>query len=419
MSRQGGGRLRVVVFTAEVPWGMSESFVLSELVELERRVEALLVIPVRPATPLFHGAEARSVAEFALCVPLLSVRVIVGAIGVTLGSPARVARVTLELVRASRSWWILLKNVAVLPKALYATRLVRAFGAGHIHAHWASVPASMAFIVSRLTGIPWSVTAHRFDIAEDNLLRVKIQSARFARVISSRGRREVLRIIGEPDQPNLVELHVGTHIPPIPLDVHPSDGRPPVVVCVANLVAIKGHRYLVDACRILRERGVSFSCQIIGAGPLRSAIERQVRDLGLDACVRVRGPVLHDEVMAMLREGECDVAVLPSIRMANGAEEGIPVALMEALAHRVPAVATETGGIPELLGDGAGVLVKPASSIDLANALERLLADPVGRAALAGTGRRRIERDFNGAMIADRLVALMEPDAAVRSWTQG
>ena len=110
----------------------------------------------------------------------------------------------------------------------------------------------------------------------------------------------------------------------------------------------------------------------------------------------------------MLREGECDVMVLPSIRMADGAEEGIPVALMEALAHGVPAVATETGGIPELLADGAGVLVKPASSIDLADALERLLTDPVARAALADAGRGRVERDFDGALIADRLVALME-----------
>ncbi|HEY7474012.1 MAG TPA: glycosyltransferase [Vicinamibacterales bacterium] len=400
-------RLRVVVFTAEVPWGMSESFVLSELVEVARRVEALLVIPVRPVTPLFHGSEARSVAESSVRVPLLSVRVIARAIRIFFGSPARVARVAFELLRASRSWPILLKNLAVLPKALYVTRLVRAFDAGHIHAHWASVPASMAFVVSRLTGIPWSVTAHRFDIAEDNLLRVKVQSARFARVISARGRREVLRIIGEQDQPNLVELHMGTHLPPVPLDVHRHDGRPPVVVCLANLFAIKGHRYLVDACRILRDRGVSFSCQIIGDGPLRSAIERQVRDLKLDAMIRMRGPIPHDEVIAMLRAGECDIAVLPSIRMADGAEEGIPVALMEALAHGVPVVATETGGIPELLGDGAGVLVKPASSIDLADALERLLADPAARARLAETGRRRVARDFDGAVIAERLVTLM------------
>ena len=322
-----------------------------------------------------------------------------------MGPRLRVVVFTAE--RASRNWWILLKNVTVFPKALYVTRLVRAFDAGHIHAHWASVPASMAFVVSRLTGIPWSFTAHRFDIAEDNVLRVKVQSARFARVISARGRREVLRIIREQDQKNLVELHMGTRLPPVSLEVQRRDGRPPVVVCVANLVAIKGDRYLVDACRILRERGVSFSCQIIGAGPLRRAIEHQVRDLGLDAWVRVRGPIPHDEVMAMLREGECDIAVLPSIRMADGAEEGIPVALMEALAHGVPTVATETGGIPELLGDGAGVLVKPASSIGLADALERLLADPAARIALAETGRRRVARDFDVAVISERLVTLM------------
>jgi len=86
----------------------------------------------------------------------------------------------------------------------------------------------------------------------------------------------------------------------------------------------------------------------------------------------------------------------------------IPVALMEALAYRIPAISTETGGIPELLGDGAGILVKPADSAALADAMEEAMTNPVRRALLSDAGFMRVSAKFNLETVADQLVALME-----------
>jgi glycosyltransferase involved in cell wall biosynthesis len=81
---------------------------------------------------------------------------------------------------------------------------------------------------------------------------------------------------------------------------------------------------------------------------------------------------------------------------------------MEALAHGVPAISTESGGIPELLGDGAGVLVKPADAKALADAIQRVMEDPNYRATLIHTGYARVSADFNIRTVAERLVALMQ-----------
>jgi glycosyltransferase involved in cell wall biosynthesis len=133
-----------------------------------------------------------------------------------------------------------------------------------------------------------------------------------------------------------------------------------------------------------------------------------VRDLGLREYVQLRGRLPHDEVVRMYQRREIDMVVHPSIETSSGEHEGIPVALMEAMAHRVPAISTESGGIPELLGDGAGVLVKPADAKALADAIQRVIQDSDYRATLIESGFAKVSADFNIRTVADRLVALME-----------
>jgi len=123
--------------------------------------------------------------------------------------------------------------------------------------------------------------------------------------------------------------------------------------------------------------------------------------------VRLRGRLRHEEVVGMLREREIDLVVLPSIKTATGEYEGIPVVLMEAMAHRVAVISTATGGIAELLGDGCGILVKPADARELTDAIEQLIVDSAYRARLAEAGFARVSADFNLTTIVDRLVSLM------------
>jgi glycosyltransferase involved in cell wall biosynthesis len=313
-----------------------------------------------------------------------------------------------EVIKGSSRFGVLMKNLVVFPKAIYVAQLVRGFGAHHIHAHWASVPATMALVVSRLIGVPWSFTAHRWDIVENNLLRIKVQAARFARVISLHGRNEILDIIGKQACPTLFTIHMGTTLPEDVAIPCVKSARQFSIGCIANLVEVKGHRYLIEACGLLRKRGCRFVCHVVGDGPLRGDLETLVREHGLRERVNFLGPLPHDEVIRMLREREIDLVVLPSIETATSEHEGIPVALMEALAYRVPAISTESGGIPELLGGGAGVLVKPADPEALADAIQRVVEDSDYRATLIETGFARVSADFNVRTVAERLAALME-----------
>lgn len=407
-------QLRLAVITSRAPWGKGESFVLTEIAELQRHVEAVLVIPVRPGSLLFHGELAGRIGQYAIRLPVISPVILGYAAAAFLRSPRRFQRVLVDIIKDSRSLSVLMKNLAVFPKAVYVARLIQRFGAHHIHAHWVSVPATMALIVSRLTGVPWSFTAHRWDIAEDNLLASKVRTAIFGRVISFHGRDEILKIVEEPACSHLHIIHMGTRVPEQGDACPPECGLEFRIACIANLVEVKGHRYLIEACQILRHRGIQFVCHLIGDGPLRRGLDRLVYQFGLRQSIRFLGAIPHEEVIRMLRERDIDLVVHPSIETSSGEHEGIPVALMEALAHRVPAISTESGAIPELLGDGSGILVKPADAPALADAIQQVMEDSAYRMRLIEAGFAKVSADFNSRTVAKRLATLMKSSNLVQ-----
>ena len=166
------------------------------------------------------------------------------------------------------------------------------------------------------------------------------------------------------------------------------------IATVASLQPQKGHRNLVDACALLRDRGWSVRCNFAGEGEERPALEAQIRELGLQAVVTLQGALPRDRVVALV--GAADVVVQPSVVLSSGKTEGIPVALMEALAAARAVVASDVSGIPELVIDGeTGLLVPPGRPVALADAIERLAADPGLRARLGRAGRARVLAEFD------------------------
>jgi glycosyltransferase involved in cell wall biosynthesis len=143
----------------------------------------------------------------------------------------------------------------------------------------------------------------------------------------------------------------------------------------------------------------------VGDGPDREMLERQVRRAKLDATVRFHGRLNHDEVARLLQQA--DLVVAPSVPSRDGRREGIPVALMEAMAAGVPVVASNLSGIPELVEDnGTGLLVPPGDARALSRAIQRLLLDPPLRCRLALAARDKVVREFdlptNAALLAQR-----------------
>jgi len=120
--------------------------------------------------------------------------------------------------------------------------------------------------------------------------------------------------------------------------------------------------------------------------------------------ITLPGAIPHSELLNRYRNGEVDIMVLPSIDLGKGHHEGIPVSLMEAMAHCIPVISTATGGIPELLSGYAGVLVTPGDSNSLAKELQRLIENKKHRTALGDSGRRRIEQSFSSESVTKELV---------------
>jgi glycosyltransferase involved in cell wall biosynthesis len=265
----------------------------------------------------------------------------------------------------------------------------------------------MALIAGRVAGVPWSVTFHSEDIAQPNLLEMKLSKAAFSRFISRSGLEIAERLGIETSRYQPHVIHVGVRLP----DLTRLAGRgnePVVLLCPAYLYLIKGQRYLIQAVQRLRERGVEYSLVLAGDGPLRAELEDLAKNLGVADLVVFRGQAPHHQILEWYEQGRVDVVVLPSIDLGDNLQEGIPVALMEAMAHQIPVVSTNTGGIPELLGEGAGILVPEQDDHALADSLEQLARNAALRADIAAAGRRRVEEEFDVVSTTARLAALME-----------
>ena len=169
------------------------------------------------------------------------------------------------------------------------------------------------------------------------------------------------------------------------------------VLFVGRLVERKGVTHLIEAVRRL-PADLEARLVVIGDGPERQSLEAQTRAAGLEGRVEIRGRVSD----AALREayGAADVLVLPSILDARGDTEGLGVVLLEAMSYGVPVVASDIGGITDIVeNEKSGLLTPPAEPELLARALERLARDPALAARLVTAGEQRVRAAFGWPVI--------------------
>lgn len=397
-------RRPVAVLVSRFPV-VTETFVLRELCELERQGQPVLLVPlIRERPAVVHDAAAPWVRRMHY-VRYFGPGVALSVLRMFRRNPIRLPRLLLRLVAASvGSPRMLLRTVALFPKAVTIAERLQAAGIRHVHAQFATHPATVALVVRELTGIPFSITAHAHDIFVDRaLLRWKLSTAAFVRVISGFNARYLALRYPEASAGKLRVIHVG-------VDVRRSAGHPAVaeavqsgrVLCVAALKPYKGLDVLIRACAVMKAGGLAFTCDVIGDGPLRASLRRAIAEADLDGVVRLLGALPETEVQE--RIGRASVVVQPSVVARNGQMEGIPVALMEAMAAGVPVVASALSGIPELVVDGeTGTLVPPGDPPALAAALGRALEHPEEARIRVAAGRARVSRLF----ALDRTVAAL------------
>lgn len=388
--------MKLLYITASLPYGTTEVFAIPELRELRARGHEVRLAPMSRYAAI-PPSDALPFVPHTLYAPLVSKTTLGnGALQAAL-RPGRAAGV-LHRVLQGQPRNIAKKNLAVFPRALWLARVARAWGADHIHGYWASVAATAAMIAGEVSGIPWSFTAHRWDIVQPNAFPAKLESARFARFISQDG-LELARPVAGPllDQKGVL-IRMG-----VPLDAEAAQPTPlPVgtdlrVICAATLIPRKGHRYLLEALAELKGCGLRVTLTLAGKGELQGALEAQADRLGIRDQVTFLGNVDHAELLRLYESGAFDAFVLPSLH------EGISVAVMEAMSYALPVIATDVGGTKELLTEDAGHLVPAESVPHLVGALRDLIEHPDRRRRLAQTGRARVFEMHDVRRVVDAL----------------
>lgn len=398
--------MKLLYVTVSFPFGAGETFLIPEIHELIRQGHQVLIVPLSPGRQIFHP-DAKELVACTRQAPLVSPGILRDA-AIELGRHFQPAAGLIRRLMTVPHFRGVTINAAVIPKGLWLAGVAREWGADHIHAYWGSAPASAALIAAECAGIPWSFTGHRHDVARDNLLAEKTRHAAFVRVISESG-LELLRAAAPDVAWKASVLHLGIPVRDISIRSQKKDRL--TVLCPARLIEVKGHRYLLEAVAALGKSGVDVELWLAGDGDGRRHIERQIRDLHIDNRVRLLGQMAHDALLWLYQDGQVDVVVLPSIDLGNGHHEGIPVALMEAMAHGVPVIGTGTGGIPELIGGGAGILIPPSDSQALARALAELATNPERRTSLGRAGHARVRHSFEITRMVDALVRKFEESA--------
>lgn len=397
--------MRVAYITAKIPFGSQETFILTEILELQKSGMDIVILPRDKGKHVLHK-NAESLLPYTLNIPWFDHKIALNALRLIIVKPLIFIKLIYKTVFKARNLKIGLKNLVILPKSLYVSNILRKKSISHIHAHWASTTATMAYIISEVTGIPWSFTAHRWDISENNILKEKCKTASFVRAISKDGQKEINDIVNNISiSTKTLVIHMGINIPNNNAYNNPAS-RTFTILCPANLVTIKGHKYLFEACYILSKKDFNIKCLIAGDGPLEEELKKLTIKLNIQEYIEFLGRLPHDMILELYSKSLIDAVVLPSIVTDDGEKEGIPVALMEAMSYGVPVVSTNTGGIVELIDGECGVLIEQKDSTAIARAIEKLIIDKAYYESLCKKGREKVLKDFNISETSSRLSGL-------------
>jgi glycosyltransferase involved in cell wall biosynthesis len=281
---------------------------------------------------------------------------------------------------------------------------MRQRGDRHLHIHFGGPVASVGMLTAIAWNFSYSLMIHgpdEFYDVDKFYLQRKVERAQFVLCISDYCRSQVMKASDPVHWKKLHVVRLGVD-PEIFQPATPGDrGGVVEIVCVGRLVPAKGHLILLGAFANLRRQGHKIRLRLIGDGAQRSAMESFIAHEELGDCVILEGALTHEATRRKL--AQADIFVLASFA------EGVPVALMEAMAMEIPCVSTFVAGIPELIRDGVeGLLVPPSSEQALAAALESLIMNPDLRRKFGVSGRTRVKELYNLEKNTLQLASVMQ-----------
>jgi glycosyltransferase involved in cell wall biosynthesis len=373
---------------------VTETFILREMIEVEREGLPISLYTLIQDDPDIIHEDAKPWSQRLHIAKYLSVSFITANLIALLTHPLLYLSLIVITIRDLWGCWnFFVRDLFLFPKAVTFARAMQREGITHLHAHWATHTAYTAYIVHRLTGIPYSFTAHAHDIyVRKAMLCRKVEAAKFVATISEFNLRELAADCGEGVRNKIYVVRCGVPVERFTPQHVPTDA-PFTILTVAGLRDYKGHPDAIQACKLIKDRLPGFRWWVIGGGPDRAALEALIAEMGVGDVFHLLGAKPEHEVRQFMEQA--DLFVMSSIILPDRRMDGIPVALMEALAMEIPTVATDVSGIPELVKDNVtGRLVPERRPELLADAIVDLYTHRAKARQLAQAGRELIQSEF-------------------------
>jgi colanic acid/amylovoran biosynthesis glycosyltransferase len=410
--------MRIAYIASFFP-NLSTTFVLSEMLSVQSLGHELLILALRgrrQMTAEYHPGTER-LLPFTHYAGLRDFEIWVAGLRFLLRHPKLFLTLLVELLVGSfPNPFSIVKALYVFAKAPYLAEILVDGNVQHVHAEFASLPATGAMVIARIAGIPFSFTAHAFDLhvkslkLRNDLLGKKVELADFVIAEHAHGRDFLLKTFGSGIAGKVFVVRSGVNIElfrPQAKCISMQQPKRLRILSIGRLVEKKGHEFLLKACALLKKRGVQCECVLLGEGPLKLVLQRLVEDLDLQSHVIFVPPMTQDQVLRLYCQA--DLFVLPCVVAQDGNMDGIPTVLIEAMAVGLPVISTPIAGIPELIQDGVtGILVAPRDPEELAAKVETLFHNPETCQELGLAGREWVKVHFDTRTNAARLAALFE-----------
>ncbi|MEX0330280.1 MAG: glycosyltransferase family 4 protein [Puniceicoccaceae bacterium] len=277
----------------------------------------------------------------------------------------------------------------------------------HFHAVWASAPATAAWVLYKLTGIPYSMAGHAYDLYEDGgdgLLETKIPEARFIRTSTDTG-RDRWKQLGSPSDTIHVIRRGLLKFPKLDPAPAAAPEEPYQLLAVGRLVEKMGYSVLLQILARLKRSGLPFRATIVGSGPLMGSLQRRAKRLDLEDYLEFTGGLPFHEVTWYYREA--DLFLFSGQVAQSGDRAGFPNAIGEAMAWGVPVCASSVGAVQEGVHDGqTGLLyTDPDEAVEK---ISQLFSDPARYAAIRQSARQWAEEEFDACRNMERFARLVE-----------
>jgi len=301
----------------------------------------------------------------------------------------------------------LLKRLVVFVKGVWVARQLESSSVQLIHTHFAWLSAAACVVAAQLLNLPLTITAHAYDIysRKNDLLSLTTSMAARVVTISEYNKQAILERCADLKPQRIEVIRCGIDLGQFQREDGDSARSAFQITAVGSLLEKKGHEILIRACRELEAQDLDFECVIVGKGPLEECLRRLVHELDLDGRVMLAGG--QTQTWVRNRLGASDLFALACKVEGTGERDGIPVALMEALAMEIPVVTTPVSGIPELIRhEETGLLIPEGAPDALAAAVLRLAGDKTLSQQIGARGRAVVKEEYDIHKNSARLVRL-------------